>query len=61
VMGDQALREDFIDVALIEKAKKVKGRSSSAKEYFARRRRVSSAAKKIVRIYRVAHRKEAYR
>ncbi|HUO77540.1 MAG TPA: hypothetical protein VMU21_08170 [Thermodesulfovibrionales bacterium] len=37
VISDPALREDFIDVALIEKAKKVKGKSISAKEYFSKR------------------------
>ena len=44
VMSDPVLREDFIDAALIEKAKKVKGKSISAKDYFAKRRRIGSAA-----------------
>ena len=44
VMSDPVLREDFIDVALIEKAKKVKGKSITAKDYFAKRRRMGSAA-----------------
>ncbi len=44
VMSDPELREDFIDVALIEKAKKVKGKPISAKEYFTRRRKIGTAA-----------------
>ena len=38
VIGDPELREDIIDLALIEKAKTVKGRPMPAKEYFGRRR-----------------------
>jgi len=38
IMGDKQIREDLIDIALIEQAKKVKGKSVSAKEYFAKRR-----------------------
>ena len=34
VVNDPILREDLIDIALIEEAKKVKGRSVSAREYF---------------------------
>ncbi len=44
VLSDPGLREDFIDVALIERAKKVKGKPISAKEYFARRRKMGNAA-----------------
>jgi hypothetical protein len=33
---DSELREDLIDAALIEKAKKVKGKSVSATEYFSK-------------------------
>lgn len=39
VINDRELREDLIDIVLIEKAKKVKGAPISAKEYFARRRK----------------------
>jgi hypothetical protein len=39
VISDPELREDIIDIALIERAKKVKGKAVSAKEYFARRRK----------------------
>jgi hypothetical protein len=44
VLSDPELREDFIDVALIEKAKKVKGKPVSAKEYFTKRRKMGNAA-----------------
>ncbi|OGW37211.1 MAG: hypothetical protein A2Y97_11590 [Nitrospirae bacterium RBG_13_39_12] len=44
VINDPELREDLIDMALIEKAKKVKGKSVSAKEYFAKRRKAGKAA-----------------
>ncbi len=37
VISDPELREDIIDIALIEEAKKIKGKSISASEYFARR------------------------
>lgn len=37
VVCDPEIREDLIDLALIEEAKKVKGRAVSAKDYFARR------------------------
>jgi hypothetical protein len=36
VISDPELREDIIDIALIERAKKVKGKAVSAKEYFAK-------------------------
>ncbi len=39
IMGDKQTREDLIDIALIEQAKKVKGKSVSAKKYFAKRRK----------------------
>lgn len=39
VLHDRGLREDLIDIALIEKAKKVKGYPVSAREYFAQRRK----------------------
>ncbi len=39
VIKDRELREDLIDMALIDKAKKVKGTPISAKAYFARRRK----------------------
>jgi hypothetical protein len=44
VINDPELREDLIDIALIERAKKVKGRSVSAKEYFSKRRKARTAA-----------------
>lgn len=37
VISDPELREDIIDIALIEEAKKVKGKSISAREYFVKR------------------------
>ncbi len=37
VVKDPRFKEDLIDIALIEEAKKVKGRSISAKDYFAKR------------------------
>ena len=39
VISDPELREDLIDIVLIEKAKKVKGKPVSATEYFAKRRK----------------------
>ena len=36
VISDPELREDLIDIALIERAKKVKGKAVSAKAYFAK-------------------------
>jgi hypothetical protein len=39
VIEDRVLREDLIDIALIERAKKTKGSPVSAKEYFAHRRK----------------------
>jgi hypothetical protein len=44
VINDPALREDLIDIALIERAKKVRGKSVSAKEYFAKRRKTGKPA-----------------
>jgi len=38
------LREDLIDIALIEKAKKAKGKPVSARDYFIRRRKAEKAA-----------------
>jgi len=37
MISDTKLRKDLIDIALIEEAKKVKGKPISAKEYFLRR------------------------
>ncbi len=37
VISDPELREDIIDIVLIEEAKKTKGKPVSAREYFARR------------------------
>jgi len=42
IVSDPKLRDDLMDVALIEKARKVRGRSVSAREYFARRRKKTS-------------------
>ena len=39
MISDTKLRKDLIDVALIEEAKKVKGKPIAAKEYFSRRRK----------------------
>ena len=36
VINDPKLRENLIDIVLIERAKKVKGKAVSAKEYFAK-------------------------
>ena len=44
VINEPELRENLIDVALIEKAKKVKGKAVSASEYFTRRRKAGKAA-----------------
>jgi len=41
VVSDPRLRQDLVDVLLIEEAKKIKGRSVSARDYFARRRKDS--------------------
>ena len=37
VISDPELREDLIDIVLIEEAKKIKGKPVSAREYFAKR------------------------
>ncbi|MBI5559908.1 MAG: hypothetical protein HY883_01360 [Deltaproteobacteria bacterium] len=39
VVSDHAIREDLIDIALIEEAKKVKGGHISAREYFSKSRK----------------------
>lgn len=39
VVSDSSFREDLIDIALIEEAKKVKGKAIPAREYFEKRRR----------------------
>ena len=39
IINAPELREDIIDIALIEEAKKVKGKPISAREYFAKRQR----------------------
>ena len=44
MISDRELREDLIDLALIEEAKKSKGKAISAREYFAKRRRAGKAA-----------------
>ena len=42
VISDTELREDLIDIVLIEESKKVKGKPVSAREYFARRRKTGT-------------------
>ena len=42
VISDPELREDLIDIVLIEESKKVKGKPVSAREYFARRRKTGT-------------------
>ena len=42
MIGDPELREDLIDIVLIEEAKKVKGKPVSAREYFSRRRKTGA-------------------
>ncbi len=44
IFSDSELREDLIDIALIEKAKKVKGKPVSARDYFIRRHKAEKAA-----------------
>ena len=43
VISDPDLREDLIDIVLIEEAKKVKGKPVSAREYFSKRRKTGTA------------------
>ena len=42
VINDSELREDRIDIFLIEEAKKIKGKPVSAREYFAGRRKTGT-------------------
>jgi len=42
VISDPELREDIIDIFLIEEAKKIKGKPVSASEYFARRQKIGA-------------------
>ena len=44
VVNDRRLREELLEIALIEEAKSVKGKAVSAREYFARRRRERKAS-----------------
>jgi len=39
IVNDPRFKQDLIDIALIQDAKKVKGRSVSARSYFARRKK----------------------
>lgn len=41
-ISDSALREDHIDIVLIEEAKKIKGKPISDREYFAMRRKTGT-------------------
>ena len=43
VINDPRFKSDLVDIALIEEAKKVKGRSVSARDYFQKRRSAKSA------------------
>lgn len=43
IISDPELRAELFDVLLIEEAKKTKGKSISAKDYFAKRRKVEAA------------------
>lgn len=43
VVNDPKFKDDLIDIALIEEAKKVKGKSVSAKKYFSKRGRNKSS------------------
>ena len=42
IKNEKKMREDFIDIALIEHARKERGRPISAKEYFAKRRKAGN-------------------
>lgn len=42
MISDPELREDLTDIVLIEKAKKMKGKPVSAREYFSRRRKTGT-------------------
>lgn len=44
ILKNRRLREDLIDVALMEEAKKEKGKPVSARDYFAKRRKTEAAA-----------------
>jgi len=43
VVSDPKFKADLLDIALIEEAKKVKGRTVSARDYFKKRRSAKSA------------------
>ena len=43
VLGDSGIRHDVIDIALIEEAKKVRGRAVDARAYFRTRRKIASS------------------
>ncbi len=44
VLKDKTIREDLIDIALIERAKKDKGTTVEAKRYFEHRRKSGSSS-----------------
>lgn len=44
ILKNRRIREDLMDAALIDEAKKVKGKPVSAKDYFAKRRKTGDAA-----------------
>ncbi len=44
ILSDSELKEDLIDIALIEKAKKMKGKQVPAREYFMKRNQAGKAA-----------------
>jgi len=43
MLKDKQLREDFIDIALIEEAKKVKGKPVPARNFFGKQRKKKSS------------------
>ena len=44
ISGDRELREDLMDILVIEKAKKIKGKSVSAQAYFLKREKMGKKA-----------------
>lgn len=44
MINDPELKEDLFDLALMEKAKKVKGKAISAREYFTKRHKNRNTA-----------------
>ena len=42
MISDPELREDLVDIVLIEEAKEIKGRPISVRKYFAKRRKTGT-------------------